>query len=96
MMEIKNAYIQKMMAQLKEWNAEINLLEAKLENVAADLKIKRSDELKELRTKQQAASEKIKELEKASGDAWEQVKETTDEVWDELKTGLAHVRSKFK
>ena len=95
-MEIKNAYTQKMMAQLKEWDAEINLLDAKLENVAADQKIKLSDELKDLRAKQHAASEKIAELEKASGDAWEQVKGTTDKVWDDLKNGLVNVRSKFK
>ena len=36
-MEIKDAYKQKMAAQLKEWSAQINLLEAKLENAGADV-----------------------------------------------------------
>ena len=69
-MEIKDAYNQKMAAQLKEWTAQINLLEAKIENAGADLKVKRADELKALRAKQHAAAEKMKELEKATGDAW--------------------------
>jgi len=95
-MEIKDAYKQKMAAQLKEWTAQINLLEAKIENAGADLKVKRADELKALRAKQHAAAEKMKELEKATGDAWEQVKDTADKIWDELKEGVAKAHSKFK
>ena len=85
-----------MAAHLKEWGAQIDLLEAKLENVGADMKVKRAEELHELRAKQRAASEKMKELGKASGDAWEQVKETSDQIWDDLKAGVAVAHSKFK
>ena len=95
-MEIQNAYKQKMAAQLKEWGAQINLLETKLENVGADMKVKRAEELHELRAKQRVASEKMKELEKAGGEAWEQVKETADKIWEDLKTGVAAAHSKFK
>ena len=95
-MEIQNAYKQKMAAQLKEWGAQINLLETKLENVGADMKVKRAEELHELRAKQHVASEKMKELEKAGGEAWEQVKETADKIWEDLKTGMADAHSKFK
>mgnify|MGYP001571130324 CR=1 FL=1 len=95
-MEIQNAYKQKMAAQLKEWSAQINLLEAKLENVGADMRVKRAEELHKLRAKQRAASEKMEELEKASGEAWEQVKETADKIWEDLKTGVADAHSKFK
>ena len=38
-MEIQEAYKQKMSAQLKEWDAQINLLEAKMENVGADIRV---------------------------------------------------------
>lgn len=95
-MEIKEAYKQKMAAQLKEWNAQINLLEAKILNVGADIRVKRAEELNELRAKQRAATEKMKELEKASGEAWEQVKKTADKIWDDLKKGVADAHSKFK
>lgn len=95
-MAIQNAYKQKMAAQLKEWDAQINLLEAKVENAGADLKVKRTEELNELRAKQRAASEKMRELEKASGEAWEQVKEAADKIWEDIKTGVADAHSKFK
>jgi hypothetical protein len=95
-MEIKEAYKQKMATQLKEWSAQINLLEAKLENVNADMKVKRAKEINELRAQHHAASEKLKELGKTSGEAWEQVKVTADKIWDELKNGVADAHSKFK
>ena len=95
-MEIQEAYKLKMAAQLKEWSAQIDLLEAKAENAGADMKVMRAKQLQELRAKQRAASEKMKELGKASGAAWEQVKTTADKIWDELKTGVADAHSKFK
>ena len=44
-MEIKEAYKQKMAAQLKQWSAQINLLEAKVKNAEADMKAKRAEGL---------------------------------------------------
>jgi hypothetical protein len=95
-MELKDVYKQKRAAQLKEWGAQIDLLEAKLENASADLKVKRAEQLQALRAQHHAASEKMKELGKASGEAWEQVKTTADKIWDDLKSGVADAHSKFK
>ena len=95
-MEIKDAYKQKMAAQLKEWGAQIDLLEAKAANAGADMNIKRAEQINQLRAKQHAASEKMKELGKASGEVWEQVKTTADKIWDDLKAGVADAQSKFK
>lgn len=95
-MDIQNAYKQKREAQLKEWSAQINLLEAKLENASADIKVKGAEHIQVLRAKQQSASEKMQELGKATGEAWEQVKTTADQLWDDLKSGVAEAHSKFK
>lgn len=95
-MEIQEAYQEKMAAQLKEWSTQINLLEAKLDNVSADMKIKRAGKLRELRAKHTAASEKITELGNATGEAWEQIKVTADKIWDDLKVGITEAHAKFK
>lgn len=95
-MKIHDAYREKMSAQLKEWNAQINLLEAKVGKAGADMKLKHAEELVKLRATQSAAAEKMKELEKATGEAWDQTKETADTIWEELKNGVAAARSKFK
>jgi hypothetical protein len=95
-MEIQNAYRHKRAAQLKEWGAQIDLWEAKLENTSADLKIKRAEQIQALRAKQHSAAEKMQELGKSSGEAWDQVKMTADKMWDDLKAGVADAHSKFK
>jgi hypothetical protein len=94
-MELHNAYKQKMAAQLKEWNAQISLLEAKVATAGADIQVKHAKGLHELRARQHAAAEKMKELGKASGEAWEQTKETADKIWAELKTGISNAQAKF-
>lgn len=95
-MKTKDEYIDSLAAELKEWSAQIDLLTAKADNAAADMKLQYNEEIDGLRAKQHAAAEKIKELEKSSGDAWETVKETADKVWDDLRTGMAIAISKFK
>jgi DNA mismatch repair ATPase MutS len=95
-MKTKKEYIERLASELKEWSAQIDLLAAKSENAAAQVKLRYAEELDELRAKQQAAAEKIRELEEAGGDAWDTVKATADQVWDDLKNGLASAVSKFK
>lgn len=95
-MEIQEAYKQKRATQLKEWTAQINLLEARIENAGAEMAVKRAEALQELRARQRVASEKMLELEKSTGEAWGQVKEAADKIWDDLKKGVADAHSKFK
>ena len=87
---------EKMSEQLKEWSAQINLLEARAEKVGADMKAKHAEEMRDLREKQRVASKKLRELSNATGDAWDEVKATADNVWEDLKTGLITAHSKFK
>lgn len=95
-MQIEEAYREKKAAQLKEWSAQIDLLDAQVENSGADLRLKRAVELEELRVRQRTASAKLQDLEKASGEAWEQVKITADKIWEDLKIGMAEAHAKFK
>ena len=95
-MELHKEYKEKMSAQLKEWSAQINLLEAKIDNFTAEMKIMRAEDIQALRTKQHAAADKMKELGTATGEAWEQVRVTADKMWDDMKTGMTDAQSKFK
>jgi ornithine cyclodeaminase/alanine dehydrogenase-like protein (mu-crystallin family) len=95
-MEIYAAYREKMSAQLNEWSSQITLLEARIENISADAKVKKAKEIKILRAKQHAISDKLEELGKESGESWEEVKLTADKLWNDLKSGLAKAQSKFQ
>ena len=95
-MEVQNAYRKKMATQLKEWTAQINLLEARLDKLGGDMRVKGAGELHELRARQHAAKEKMKELGKSTGEAWEQSKETADKMRDDFKAGLTEAQSKLE
>ena len=95
-MEVQNAYRKKMAAQLKEWTAQINLLEARLDKLGGDMRVKGAEQLHELRARHRVAAEKMKELGKSTGEAWEQSKETADKMFDDFKAGLTEAQSKFK
>jgi methyl-accepting chemotaxis protein len=95
-MKTRDAYVEKLAAELNEWSAQIDLLAAKAENAKADVKLQYAQELEELRVRQREASEKMKELEEASDEAWENMKGTADKVWEDLKTGITTASAKFK
>ncbi|MEJ2361283.1 MAG: hypothetical protein P8Z75_07630 [Gammaproteobacteria bacterium] len=95
-MDTKEAYKNKLKAQLAEWEAQINLLDAKTKNAAADVQVKYAQELDQLRHQQRKAADKLTELEHASGEAWQEIKVSADQVWDELKSGVTRAMSKFK
>jgi len=95
-MEAQDAYRKRMAAQLKEWTAQINLLEARLDKLGGDMRVKGAGELHELRARQRAAGETMKELGKSTGEAWEKAKETADKMWDDFNASLTETQSKFK
>jgi hypothetical protein len=95
-MKTREEYIDRLTTELKAWSAEIDVLHAKAEIAADDVKLKYQQEIEALRVKERAAAEKIKELQASTGDAWETVKETAEQVWHDLRTGLAGVVDKFK
>ncbi|MHB1286139.1 MAG: sll1863 family stress response protein [Leptospirales bacterium] len=95
-MDTKEAYKEKINAQLKEWNAQIKLLSAKMDNAKADAKLKYAQELGDIRTKCDEATNVLKELEKTSGEVWEKTKATTEKLWGDLKTGIDQALSKLK
>ncbi|MHB1564820.1 MAG: sll1863 family stress response protein [Leptospirillum sp.] len=95
-MDSKEAYKQKLNAQMKEWSAQINLLNAKIENKGADMRIKYAKELDAVKAKQEEVLQKIKELDEATGENWEKVKNTADQILDDLKTGLNNALSRLK
>ncbi|CAA9891788.1 conserved hypothetical protein [Candidatus Methylobacter favarea] len=71
-MKATNEYREKLMAELVEQSARIDLLIAKSRQ-AADMKLNIDHELEEWRAKQRDTTKKLKELEEPSGSAWENI-----------------------
>jgi uncharacterized coiled-coil DUF342 family protein len=95
-MGLKEAYQDKMHAELKEWQAKIDMLKAKAGKAEAEQKIKYYEQIESLRTKQQQVHEKLDGLRSASESAWEEAKAGVEIAWEDLKLSVERAVEKFK
>lgn len=75
----RKAYIDKLAAQLKQWDAEIEKLEAKAQQAKAEARAEFNQRIEELRRKKTSAQNKL-EIKQASEAAWEELKAGADQV----------------
>ena len=95
-MSLKNAYREKMEAQLEEHRARLDLLKAKAKRAVADGKIMAYEELAEAEAKFTTAKARLKELGSASEGAWETMKGGIDSAWKDLADSCKQAADKFK
>jgi hypothetical protein len=95
-MDKRKAYEERLDAQLKEWSAEIALLNAKADKARAEMKIEYYKTIEALQGKQDAAKTKFQELRAAGDDAWDDLKTGSENVWAEVKTAFQSAASRFK
>jgi hypothetical protein len=82
----RQAYQDKIEAQLKEWQIGIEKLKVKAEKATADTKIDYQKTLDQLAAQQAVAQEKLDELKASSADNWETLKSEMDQAMDKLQT----------
>ena len=81
---------------MKEWSAEIALLNAKADKANAEAKLDYYKTIETLQDKQDTAKIKLQELRNAGDDAWEDLKTGAENVWTEVKTAFQSAASRFK
>ncbi|OQK17559.1 hypothetical protein AU255_06715 [Methyloprofundus sedimenti] len=92
----KNAYVQKMHAKIDQVDAQIDLLQAKLLDSAADAQIEYQDQLETLKKHRTAARSKLSELEAASQDAWKDIQAGMESAWDTMNSAVSEAKKHFK
>jgi hypothetical protein len=87
MKEMKEAYVAKMEAQMKEWGAHLKEMKAKAEKAAAQGRIDYQHKLEETRAqeRQEVARRKLEELKLAGEERWEALKAGVEGAWSELR-----------
>lgn len=95
-MDKKEAYREKLEAQLKEWKTTLDMLEAKAAKATAGAKAELLREIELLQGKKAVVLEKWNELQKAGGEAWDDLKEGVEKASAELKNAVDRIISKFK
>lgn len=95
-MASRQAYVQKLNAQLKEWDAKLDQLSAKAQKATADARINYENELESLKARRAVANRKLEELGQRGENAWEDMKDGLEKVWDELGKAVEKVAARFK
>jgi hypothetical protein len=93
-MGTKEAYQEKIEAQIKEWSAKLQEYKAKADKASADVKIKMYEQIDNLRTQKEAAQQKLSEIKGASADKWEVLKAGSERIMAEMKKVWEEMKSK--
>jgi adenylosuccinate synthase len=95
-MNTKEAYKEKMKAELELARAQLEQLEAQSKISSADAAMKFSKEIDDLEKNVGEVKVKLKELDDADDTTWENFKEGADNAWNALKTSVGNAADKFK
>jgi len=84
-MDQRSKYVEKLSAQMVEWDAQIDRLRVELQNAVAKKKFEYSGALAALQLKRDQAAEKLQGIAMATDDDWEDMKDGAEQIWDEIK-----------
>ncbi len=96
MVDTKEAYLEKLQAKLKEWNAEIDKLKAKAAQSKADLKLEIDKRVGDLEAHRQEVENKIQQLRQAGESVWTDLKGGVQRAWEHLDEAVKSAAAKFK
>jgi DNA repair exonuclease SbcCD ATPase subunit len=94
-MKLRDAYRQKIEAQIEELDARLAVLRAQAKRMSADAKIAAYEELAETDKKLTALKARLKAMRTASDKAWQEMKGGVETAWSDLhqaaKRALKHL-----
>jgi len=85
-MDKRTEYVEKLSAQMVEWDMQIDLLKDKAERATPEVKFEYSKEIATLQLKRDEAAIKLQGLSAASDNEWEDLKTGAEQIWDEVRT----------
>jgi hypothetical protein len=95
-MDERTEYVEKLSAQMVEWNVQIDLLKDKAESATPETHFDYSNTIAALQLKRDEAAVKLQGISVANDDEWEELKTGTEHVWGEVRTILRDTVMKIK
>jgi hypothetical protein len=95
-MDKRTEYVEKLSAQMVEWDVQIDQLKDKAESAAPESKSEYSNAIAALQLKRDEAALRLQGISAASDDEWEDLKTGTENVWGEVRTILHDAIMKIK
>jgi glycerol kinase len=95
-MSKKDAYKQKIEAELELAQAKLFEFKARGKVYAADMHIKYLEQVEEIEHKFDATKAKLKKLDEAGEEKWEHFKDEVESAWNSLSAAVKDAAEKFK
>lgn len=92
----RKAFIEKLVGRIRQWENEIDKLEAKAQEAEAELKVEYGRQIEELRSQKKAMEEKLEKLEQAGDAAWQELKGSLETALNNMDNALRSALEKFK
>ena len=95
-MNTKDAYKQKIEAEVDLVKAQLEVLKAKAKGLSADANLEYAKEIKDMEDSYEMVKAKLHELGEASESTWENLKVETENAWDSLSANVKNAIAKIK
>jgi predicted nucleic acid-binding Zn-ribbon protein len=94
-MASRDEYVEKMKAQLDEWNKDIDALEEKLAAASASTRERLEPHLAKAREARDAVASKLSELKDAGENRWDSLQADVEHVWKTFKQSVNYFKSQL-
>ena len=95
-MDKRTEFVEKLSAQMVEWDVKIDLLTEKAESATPEDKYEYANTIAALQLKRDEAAMKLQGISAASDAEWEELKTGTEQVWSEISNALCAAIMKTK
>jgi lipid II:glycine glycyltransferase (peptidoglycan interpeptide bridge formation enzyme) len=91
----RDEYVQKLKAQLDQWNAEAAKWETKARAAEHEMKAQYERQLALYHQRRDEGMQKMKEIQAASSEAWMDLMRGADDAWKRMQDAFIQAKSKF-
>lgn len=91
----KSAWERKFEAQIDEWRADIDKMQARARKAGADAQASYDSEIEDLKARQAKAEAELRKLRSASAEAWDDVRTGAEDSWNAMGRAMKDAWSRF-
>jgi hypothetical protein len=95
-MEKRTEYVEKLSAQLVDWEAQIDRIKIRATSAPPEAVHEHADAIAALQAKRDEAALKLQGISTAGDDEWEELKAGTEQIWGDFTTMLGNAVKKIK
>jgi phage tail tape-measure protein len=95
-MNRKELYVQHLEGKMKEWEAEMDKLSARLDQAEAKNRLELKKRIESIDREKEKVKIRLKELRDSGKDAWEEMRAGVQAAWNELEKSMKNVKDAFQ